>query len=224
MTRITQPDLRSSLRERLAELEGSTEASLSISARLIRYALAHHLVYNRLPSGHSVNYRLLDGEEIPSQPVIDANEPAAALMGDRDAIVLENEGDGENWREELVVPYVASARRFYLPQWVGLEYPDKLLVNTVAEAETYLASMQQFLAVLHTAVDIAPYIIADKEYQRKRYGMLGQLVNQGRALANYQTGEIIQTIRMRPAADDLNRGLSLSFTLLRRPGLADEEP
>jgi hypothetical protein len=41
--------------------------------------------------------------------------------------------------------------------------------------------------------------------------MLGQLINQGRALAWYQTGEIIRTIRRRAAAQDLNRGLSLSL-------------
>jgi hypothetical protein len=41
--------------------------------------------------------------------------------------------------------------------------------------------------------------------------MLGQLVNQGRALARYQTKEIIRTIKHRAAANDLNRGLSLSL-------------
>lgn len=41
--------------------------------------------------------------------------------------------------------------------------------------------------------------------------MLGQLVNQGRALACYQTEEIIQAIKKRAAAHDLNRGLSLSL-------------
>jgi hypothetical protein len=41
--------------------------------------------------------------------------------------------------------------------------------------------------------------------------MLGQLINQGRALARYQSREIIQTIKRRAAAQDLNRGLSLSL-------------
>jgi hypothetical protein len=40
---------------------------------------------------------------------------------------------------------------------------------------------------------------------------LGQLVNQGRALAQYETAEMIQTIQRRAAAHDLNRGLSLSL-------------
>ena len=61
------------------------------------------------------------------------------------------------------------------------------------------------------AVALAPYMVADEAYQQKRYGMLGQLVNQGRALACFQTREIIATIQRRAAANDLNRGLSLSL-------------
>jgi hypothetical protein len=106
---------------------------------------------------------------------------------------------------------VPAARRFYLPQWVAFDENDQLLVNSLGEAEAYLTSMQRFMAVLHTAVSLAPYIIADETYQQKRYGMLGQLINQGRALARYQSREIIQTIKRRAAAQDLNRGLSLSL-------------
>jgi hypothetical protein len=71
--------------------------------------------------------------------------------------------------------------------------------------------MQRCLFILHTAVGLAPYMVADEIYQQKRYGMLGQLVNQGRALARFQTGEIIQIIHQRAKAQDLNRGLSLSL-------------
>jgi hypothetical protein len=71
--------------------------------------------------------------------------------------------------------------------------------------------MQRFVDVLHFSVAIAAYIVADDEYQQKRYGMLGQMVNQGRALARYQTLQIIQTIKRRAKANDLNRGLSLSL-------------
>jgi hypothetical protein len=71
--------------------------------------------------------------------------------------------------------------------------------------------MQNFLQVLHTTAGLAAYFIADEEYQRKRYGMLGQLVNQGRALSVYQTREIIQTIKHRAASGELNRGLSISL-------------
>ena len=39
--------------------------------------------------------------------------------------------------------------------------------------------------------------------------MLGQLVNQGRALARYEVQEIIDTVKARAASHELNRGLSL---------------
>jgi hypothetical protein len=55
-------------------------------------------------------------------------------------------------------------------------------------------------------------MVADEDYQEKRYGVLGQLVNQGRALARYQVRKIIHTIQRRAAAQDLNRGLHLSLT------------
>jgi hypothetical protein len=67
------------------------------------------------------------------------------------------------------------------------------------------------MEVLHLGRSFAPYIVADEQYQQKRYGMLGQLVNQGRALACYETREIITTIKERAAQHDLNRGLSLSL-------------
>jgi hypothetical protein len=109
------------------------------------------------------------------------------------------------------VPFVPAARRFYLPQWVAFDGECHLLVNSVNEAESHLTSMQMYLSILHGAVSLAPYIVADPLYQQKRYGMLGQLVNQGRALAQYETMEMIQTIQRRSAAHDLNRGLSLSM-------------
>ncbi len=106
------------------------------------------------------------------------------------------------------MPY---ARQFYLPQWVAFDEQDRLVVGSQSEAEADVASMQRFLFVLHAAVSLAPYIVADEEYQRKRYGILGQLVNQARALARFETRGIIDTIHRRAAASDLNRGLSLSL-------------
>jgi hypothetical protein len=75
------------------------------------------------------------------------------------------------------VPFVPAALRFFLPQWVAFDDQDTLLVASVNEAEAYLGSMQRFLRILHTAVSIASYMVADEQYQQKRYGILGQLVN-----------------------------------------------
>lgn len=114
-------------------------------------------------------------------------------------------------RGDLQVPFVPAARRFYLPQWISFGENDQLLAGSIKEAEANLASMQRFIFILHTSSSIAPYIIADEEYQKKRYGMLGQLINQGRALARYKTNEIITTIKERSRNGSLNRGLSLSM-------------
>jgi hypothetical protein len=163
-----------------------------------------------LPSGRSVTYLALEGEETPSLPVSPEMEPGSAIMAATDAVV-EAEALAEEGRGELQVPFVPAARRFFLPQWVAFDEHDGLLVGSLQEAEAHISSMQRYLKVLHAAVGLAPYIVADAEYQQKRYGILGQLVNQGRAFTRYQTREIITTIQRRASANDLNRGLSLSL-------------
>jgi hypothetical protein len=209
--RLTRTTLNAALRERLDELEGSPNPAVVTSAGLIRFATAVHLVHKLLPAGRTVQYRAQEGEEIPSIPVDDSLEPASAITARTDAIVEESDGDSDEGRGEVQVPYVPAARKFYLPQWVAFDEADHLLVGSLNEAEGHLASMQRFVRVLHHAVFLAPYMVADEQYQRKRYGMLGQLVNQGRALARYQTRKIIDTIQRRAEASDLNRGLGLSL-------------
>jgi hypothetical protein len=169
------------------------------------------MVHNMLPAGRSVTYVAAEGEEIPSIPVGDDLEPASAITATTDAIAEREALESEPDRGELIVPFVPAARKFYLPRWVAFDDKGQLLVKSANEAEAHVASMQRFLSILHVAVSLAPYIVADEDYQRKRYGMLGQLVNQGRALARYETEEIIRTIQQRAAAQDLNRGLSLSL-------------
>jgi hypothetical protein len=187
----------------------------------MRHALVIHMVHNILPSGNSVQYKAYEGEEIPSIPVQNENAPGSAIVATTDSISVEN-GRGETGRGELQVPYVEAARRFYLPQWVAFDDEGYLLVGSVNEAEADIASMQRYLSVLNAAVGMAPYIVADDEYQRKRYGILGQLVNQGRSLARFHVEEIIQTIKHRVASHDLDRGLSLSLPFFNDQTLAVE--
>ena len=222
MDRLTRTDLRTALRLRLGELEQSSNRSISVSASLLRHAVVRHMVHNMLPAGRTVHYTTAEGEEIPSIPEKSDWEPESAITASTDAIAAEDER-GETGRGELLVPYVEAARRFYLPQWVAFDDEGHLLVGSVNEAEADIASMQRYLSVLHTSVGLAPYMVADEEYQRKRYGILGQLVNQGRALALYQVEEIIQTIQRRASSHDLNRGLSLSLPYFNDQTLADGE-
>ena len=103
-----------------------------------------------------------------------------------------------------------AARRFYMPQWVAVD-DERLLVSSIQKAEACIASMQNYVSTLHLAVSLAPYIYADEEYQRKRFGMLGQLIHQGRALARFQTNDIIGRLGRKATAHELDRGLSLSL-------------
>ena len=167
------------------------------------------MVHNMLPEGRDVHYIAAEGEEIPSIPFIEAREVKSAITATTDAIA--EEGQAEAGRGELLVPYAPAARHFYLPQWVAFDEYNQLLVGSLAEAEAHIASTQRFVGILHQAVGLAPFMVTDEVYQRKRIGILGQLVNQGRALANFQVGEIINTIQHRARVNDLNRGLSLSL-------------
>ena len=207
--RLTRGDAGAALRQRLAELEASPNRAIAVSAALLRHATAQHMIHQLLPAGRSVVYRANAGEEIPSLPTDPAEPEKPALTAASDAIV--ERATDEPAEAAVLVPFVPAARRFYLPQWVAFDDENRLLVNGVAEAQAHVASMQRFVAILHAAVALAPHWVADEVYQQKRYGMLGQLVNQGRALARYQTGEIVSTIQRRAQAQDLNRGLSLSL-------------
>ena len=207
--RLTRGDIRNALRQRLAELQNAANPAVSASASLLRHSTAIHMVYSLLPSGRSVLYTAAEGEEIPSIPVEPLTEKSSAITAASDAIA--EEGKTEAGRGELLVPFVPAARRFFLPQWIAFDDEDRLLVGSVGEAEGHITSMQHFLNVLHTVSGLAPYMTVDEGYQQKRYGMLGQLVNQGRALARFQTREIILTIQQRVKNNELNRGLSLSL-------------
>src|SRR5512143_355095 len=180
MNRLRKVELYKELRHCLTELEQSPDHAVSAATSLIRHAAVMHMVYNMLPAGRSVAYKLADEEEtIPSVPEEDSLEPESAITATSDAIV--EEGKAEEGRGDLLVPFVPFARKFYLPQWVAFDENGDLLVKSVEEAEAHVKSMQRFMEVLFLAVALAPYISTDKEYAAKRYGMLGQLVNQGRA-------------------------------------------
>jgi hypothetical protein len=211
MDRLMRTGLNVALRQRLDELEASSSESISIAAGLLRFSTAIAMIHSLLPSGRSIQYQHADGDEIPTIPIANEKTLDSAITAATDAIVGEETNQQETERGELLVPYVAAARRFFLPQWVAFDDQDRLLVNSTNEAEAHLASMQQFTHILHTAVGLAPYMVTDEVYQQKRYGMLGQIINQGRALARFQTREIVETIKRRAAANDLNRGLSLSL-------------
>jgi hypothetical protein len=202
-----QTDIREALTRRLSELERSAEQSIAVSTGLLRYATAIHMVHNLLPAGRAVTYHADDDEQIPTIPVED-NAPESAITQASDAIV---EDGNNNDRGDLQTPFVPDARRFFLPQWVAFDDAGKLLAGSVKEAEANVQSMQRYAMILHRALSLAPYMSASEEYQGKRYGILGQLINQGRALANFKTAEIIREIKARAEKQTLNRGLNITL-------------
>jgi hypothetical protein len=210
LNRLRKVELHKELRHTLIELEQSPDRAVSVATGLLRHAAVVHMVYNMLPAGRTVAYKLEDEDEtIPSVPENDALEPESAITASTDAIA--EEGKNEEGRGDLLVPFVPFARKFFLPQWVAFNENGDLLAKSVDEANAHVKSMQRFMEVLFLAVALAPYISADEEYAKKRYGMLGQLVNQGRALSVYQSKEIIARIKERASSGNLNRGLSLSL-------------
>lgn len=217
--RLTRRNLRDEISHRLNELEQSPDQAVAVSAGLLRYAAATYMISSMLPDGRTVTY-ITDGDEaIATIPAPDESLESA-ITQDSDAIAEEGAQDGK--RGDLQVPFVPAARRFYLPQWVAFGENNDLLVSSVDEAESHLLSMQQYATILHRAVALAAYMVANEEYQRKRYGILGQLINQGRALAKYRTREIIQKIKERVARHSLNRGLSLDLPFFNDQNLAME--
>jgi hypothetical protein len=210
MNRFRRMELYKELRHTFTELEQSPDKAVSVAAGLMRHATVMHMVYQMLPAGRAVLYKPAGEDEmIPSIPQSDAFEPESAITALTDAIV--EEGKAEEGRGDLLVPFVPYARKFFLPQWVAFDENGELLVKSVEEAELQIKSMQRFMEVLFLAVALAPYVSADAEYASKRYGMLGQLVNQGRAQAIFQVKEMICRIKERAEAGSLNRGLRLSL-------------
>lgn len=207
--RLTHKDILASISRRFNELENLNIQSIAWSTGLLRYALVTHIVRDVLPSGHTVQYEAVDGEEIPTQPV-SAEEVLNSAIEFTTEAISENVSQGSTLGN-VPVPYVSSARRFYMPQWVAFDDQDQLLVNTIEEARSCLASMQRYVRLLQAAEMLAPYVVADPVYQQKRYGMLGQLINQGRAYARYQTIQMINLIKERSSHNELNRGLSLNL-------------
>ncbi len=213
-SRLGRTHLRDAMHARFLELEQSGDRALTACGQLLRYATAVQMIYQMLPDGRRINYIALAGEEIPTIPakVTDDNLQEAlrgsngngqglksALMASTDAVVEEEQVDPE--RGELQVPFSPAALLFFLPQWVAFDDQARLLVKSVNEAEAYLASMRHYMDILHAAVALAPYVVSDQTYQQKRFGMLGQMINQGRNLALYKTNQIITEIKRRVSCE-----------------------
>jgi hypothetical protein len=209
LIRASHLEKRTQLIQHLNTLEQGFNPGLAVCGKLIRYTLARTMVHHLLPDGRSARYRFESGDTIPSIPVEDV-QPSAMLSVTDAVTEVENNANAESGG--LQVPYVAAARRFYMPQWVAFGDDDCLLTFSLAEAEACVASLEKAVRILQNAEAVCPSVVADEAYQRKRTGLLGQLVNQGRALARYETREMVRRIKQRVSEGSLNRGLSLDIS------------
>jgi hypothetical protein len=207
LNRLTHTRLHNALCQRLTELETSPDPAISISAGLLRYAVSEYMIYHLLPSGQSVVYADPGDDDIPNRPVDHQSGPAYESIMHTGLQSIKTQHEGKS--PDVESPYVKAALDFFLPQWVAIDHQGNLLVNSVQEAEAHIASMQHFLAILDFAIIIAPYMIVNEIYLQKRYGILGQLVNQGRALARYESQAMVKTIQKRASEHKLDRGVEL---------------
>lgn len=94
-------------------------------------------------------------------------------------------------------------------EWIAFR-DGRLVLSSESEAEERIIAMQRYLSALALAISLAPYFYTSEAYQSRRMGMLALLVDQGRSLAEYQVGRLIQKLRRWSAEHRLDRGLSLS--------------
>src|SRR5512135_147807 len=120
INRFRKLELYKELRHAFIELEQSPDRAISVAAGLLRHATVMHMVYQMLPAGRTVTYKPADEDEtIPSIPEAEGMEPESAITAPTDAIA--EEGQTEEGRGGLLVPFVPYARKFFLPQWVAFD-------------------------------------------------------------------------------------------------------
>jgi len=205
MLKSSHMETRTQLIKHLDRLEQSTHACLAVSARLLRYSLAQVLVYDLIPDGDPVCYVPEADDDIPSIPV-DGKSSTAHTDGKKAQLEYSSQ-PGDNINNSSA----QGSRRFFLPQWVALGEDDQLLTANLAEAEAHILSLQKAVECLQDAEAICLSMVADQIYQRKRAGLLGQLVNQGRALARFYTRQIILRLQAKAENGLLNRGMQLNL-------------
>ena len=154
--------------------------AIALAAGLVRFCTARCLVHELLPEGRDLLYASEPGETVPSIP-LERQSAGQAVQTSSSRVSPAEPGEAAHWF------FPPAAQLFYLAQWVAFDELGRLLADSLPEAETRVVEMQTYLGRLNTAAALAPYIAADPAFQHRRYGILGQLINQGRALANYQT-------------------------------------
>jgi len=208
--RLTNTALRTAVQQRFAELDECPGSAVVIGAGLLRFACSMYMVRRMIHSWWS-EACLPDSERSLSAFALEEKEfstfsrKTAAHFFSADAHL-----GGASVGQEMK-PVAGSYQLSSSQEKSVVEVCQSVLAEAVNEAERLMAVMQQYLAILDMAVALAPYVVADADFKHKRMRIVGQLIQQGRALAQFQVREIIQSIQLRAASDLLNRGLCLGL-------------
>src|SRR5512138_2021132 len=85
INRFRKAELYKQLRHTFIELEQSPDRAVSVAAGLLRHAAVMHMIYEMLPAGRTVCYKLADEDEtIPSVPEDNGFEPESAITATTD--------------------------------------------------------------------------------------------------------------------------------------------
>jgi hypothetical protein len=208
--RLTGMELRTAVQQRLTDLERSPDSAVTVGAGLLRFASSMHMV------------RCMVNPLWSEACLPDIGRPLSAFVsGEKESRTFSKEiafhffyadtdpEDAPGGQE--ITPEAGSHHVGESQEQTVVEICQPVLAEAVKEAERLIAAMQRYLAILDMAIALAPYVAADEDFHHKRFRIVGQLIQQGRALAQFQVREIIQAIQRRAASNLLNRGLSLSL-------------
>src|SRR3972149_8011013 len=81
---LARRNVHETLKQRLTELEQSSDNAIVIAASLIRFTSASHMIRNMLPIGRVVSYTPAGEDDIPSIPKTNGSEPESAITASTD--------------------------------------------------------------------------------------------------------------------------------------------
>ena len=224
------PSLRQLLEER--QRESSLFHRQSDGTRQFLQAQAVSIASALLESGTRLVFSLpetvelpMDGEEACQPAEIPADFRKQSIGGFLGRFPLKDIRSAFRQRlshlEDSMYPAVAAGSRLLRYAVVRHIVHDRIAIedetvggNSDDSMETIEGKVEGYrrsVDTLYQALSLAPYIFTEQEYQAKRMAVLGRLVPLGNLQAQLELERIIEKIRKRAGANDLNRGLRLSL-------------
>ncbi len=114
--------------------------------------------------------------------------------------------------QEIIVslPNEPTLREHY----TAFEKQGQLRVSDLNSAVAVVEHLSRFVHALHQIEELYPAWQTHDQYSEKHALLTTHLIDQGRALANYQTQKIIQDIQMSWKTGEMTRGLTIFLPYL----------